>query len=121
MGAHPAASPGTRGSVETMEVALHDDVFHFERGFLRAPRPGTVELALARPFGLTEVAEGTLDGTALELRSLSVGRAGTGSPVSALMRRYRVDGDTLAYELDMAMDETAMARHLVGSLRREPA
>ena len=41
-----------------------------------------------------------------------------GSTVTALRRRYRVAGDVLSYEIDMAMDETAMTRHLVAELRR---
>ena len=47
-----------------------------------------------------------------------MGRTGTGSAVTALRRRYRLDGDVLSYEIDMAMDETAMSRHLVAELRR---
>jgi THAP4-like, heme-binding beta-barrel domain len=34
---------------------------HFERGFLRPAGPGIVELLLAHPIGITEVAAGTVD------------------------------------------------------------
>jgi hypothetical protein len=35
---------------------------HLERGFLRPGADGAWELALAHPLGLTEVAQGVLDG-----------------------------------------------------------
>jgi hypothetical protein len=93
---------------------------HFERGFLRPGGGGRVELTLAHPLGLTEIAEGPLVDTALALESCQVGRTGTGSPVRAVRRSYRVDGDELTYELDMEMDGAPMARHLRGTLHRVP-
>ena len=40
--------------------------------------------------------------------------------VTGLTRRYRIDGDTLTYELDMATSATPMTRHLDATLRRVP-
>jgi hypothetical protein len=92
---------------------------HFERGFLRpGASPETIELTLAHPLGLTEISEGTLAGTSLDLRSSAMGRTRTGSAVMGVARRYRVDGDVLRYELDMAMEGVPMTRHLDGELRR---
>jgi len=91
---------------------------HFERGFLRPGEPGRVELTLAHPLGLTEIAEGAVDGTTLELVSREVGRTSTGMDVVALVRWYRVDGDTLRYRTDMQTERTAMSRHLDAELRR---
>jgi hypothetical protein len=91
---------------------------HLERGFLRPGGPGRVELTLAHPIGLTEIAEGDLDGTAFTVASSTVGRTATGSAVRAVRRRYRVDGDELTYELDMELDEVPMTRHLRATLRR---
>jgi THAP4-like, heme-binding beta-barrel domain len=91
---------------------------HFERGFLRPGEPGRVELTLAHPIGLTEVTEGTLDGTAFELTSTCVGRTTTGLTTTALIRRYVVDGDVMRYRTDMATDETSMALHLEAELHR---
>jgi THAP4-like, heme-binding beta-barrel domain len=96
---------------------------HFERGFIR---PGgasdEVELCLAHPIGLTEIAYGTVDGTSVEISTATdggvVGRARSGSAVTGLTRRYRVENDVLTYDLSMAMDETPMALHLRGTLRR---
>lgn len=94
---------------------------HFERGFLRpGAEPGEVELALAHPLGLTEIAEGRLDGTTLRLATREVWRTSTGVAVRGLLRRYRIEGDVLRYELDMATDDTPMARHLTAELRRQP-
>lgn len=95
---------------------------HFERGFLRpGAEPGSVELALAHPLGLTEISQGGIDGPDIVFASDSMGRSHTGSAVTGLARRYRVEGDRLTYELDMAMDETPMTRHLVAELRRVSA
>lgn len=95
-----------------------DDPLHFERGFFRPPAPGRVELVLAHPLGLTEVAEGSVEGTAMETASIAMDRTGSGEPVTSLVRRWRVEGDVLAYELDMATEATPLTRHLTGELRR---
>jgi hypothetical protein len=93
---------------------------HMERGFLRPGAHGTLELTLAHPLGLTEISEGTLDGTAMALTTTAggIGRATTGLAVTGLARRYHVDGPTLVYEIDMATEDTAMTRHLAAVLRR---
>jgi THAP4-like, heme-binding beta-barrel domain len=97
---------------------------HFERGFLRPGiDDGGVELCLAHPLGLTEVAHGTLDGTSLDLSTDAdglVGRTPSGSAVRGLTRSYRVERDVLTYELFMETDGTPMALHLRGTLRRRP-
>jgi hypothetical protein len=99
---------------------LEDDgaPLHFERGFLRPAGAGRVELVLAHPLGLTEVAEGTLEGTVMSTASTAMGRTTTGDPVTELVRRWRIEGDRLSFELDMATEATPLARHLTGELRR---
>ena len=95
---------------------------HFERGFMRpGATPGDVELVLAHPIGVTEVAHGRVEGGEIRLRGeeLGIARAATGSDVRGLERRYRVDGDALGYEIDMATGTTPMTLHLAGSLRRD--
>lgn len=92
---------------------------HFERGFLRpGAEPGQVELALAHPLGLTEIATGTITENALEFASSAIGRTPTGAAVSGSVRRYQVGGDTLTYEVDMAMDQVSMVFHVGATLRR---
>jgi len=95
---------------------------HFERGFLRpGAGPEDVELVLAHPIGVTEIAYGRLDDGDLHMSAGdgTIGRSATGSDVRGLERRYRVDGDALTYELDMATGETPMTLHLAASLRRD--
>jgi hypothetical protein len=94
---------------------------HFERGFLRPGDDGEIELTLAHPLGLTEIAHGRLSGTELLLTTEpgGVGRTHTGSSVVGVVRRYALEGDVLRYELEMALDEVPMTLHLEAALRRD--
>ena len=91
---------------------------HFERGTLRPVGEGRVDLALAHPIGVAEVAEGTVDGTTVTTRSTSVVRTATGSPVTEIERRYRLEDGKLAYELDMATDGVERTFHVRATLER---
>ena len=91
---------------------------HFERGTLRPVGAGRVDLTLAHPIGVAEVAEGTVEGTSVTVSSTAIVRTATGSPVTEVARRYRLHGDDLSYELDMAMEGVPMTRHLDGELHR---
>ena len=93
---------------------------HFESGVVRPGGTGRVEFALAHPLGLTEISEGTVEGTEIDAASTSLGRSATGDPVTRLVRRYRVEDGTLRYEIDMAMESTPMTFHVRGELRRNP-
>jgi hypothetical protein len=90
---------------------------HFERGTLRPVGEGGVDLTLAHPIGVAEVAEGTIEGTTLTLASTAIGRTATGSPVTEIARRYQLDGDELTYELDMAMEDVERTFHVRATLR----
>lgn len=91
---------------------------HFERGFFRPAGPGRVEVVLAHPLGVAEVAEGTLDGGAIDVASTSVSTTTTGSAVTVLKRHLEVREDRLSYELHMAMRDVAVMRHLTAELTR---
>jgi hypothetical protein len=91
---------------------------HFERGTLRPLGDGRVDLALAHPIGVAEVAEGTVEGTTVTLRSTAVVHATAGSPVTEIERRYRMVGDHLSYELEMAMEGVARTFHVRATLPR---
>ncbi|MEX0985159.1 MAG: FABP family protein [Actinomycetota bacterium] len=95
---------------------------HLERGFIRPGADGEVELTLAHPLGLTEIAHGTVEGTSLVFTTDTggMGRTRTGMEVTGLIRRYAVSGDELTYEVDMATGRTPMTRHLAAILRRQP-
>jgi hypothetical protein len=91
---------------------------HFERGFLRPAGPGNVELLLAHPIGITEVAVGTVDDGVIELSSTAVSLAPTASPVTELRRRIRGRGDELSFELQMAMEGLELRWHVGSTLAR---
>jgi hypothetical protein len=94
---------------------------HFERGFLRPEGgDGSLELSLAHSSGRTEVSRGTLDRTTVELTAGEgdVGRTADGVEVRGLQRRYRVDGDTMTYVVEMQTSGTPMTMHLEATLRR---
>lgn len=85
---------------------------HLERGFLRPAGAGRVELVLANPLGVAEVAEGTVDGRVIEVASTTVAVTPTGSPVTDLRRRIEVGEGILTYELHMAMRDIALTSHV---------
>ncbi len=92
---------------------------HFERGFYRLAGEGRVEIVLAHPIGIVEVAEGTVSGTEIDVTSTTVGHTGTGDPVTALARRLEVRDGVLAYELKMATRDVPLTRHAVAELKRD--
>jgi hypothetical protein len=91
---------------------------HFERGFLRPAGPGRVDLVLAHPLGVAEVAEGTLDGHVIEVATTAVALAAGGSPVASLRRRIVAEGEAMTYELHMSTHEIPMTFHVRSRLVR---
>src|SRR6201996_1420265 len=96
---------------------------HSETGFLRVPQPGHVELVLAHPSGITEIEVGTYtaDGTTIELdmTAAQIGLTPTAKEVTALGRRFRVDGDELSYSLQMGAMGQPLQHHLAAVLHRQ--
>ena len=96
---------------------------HAETGYLRVPRPGHVELVLAHPSGITEIEVGTYtaDGATIELEmtTTQVGLTPTAKEVTALGRRFRLDGDELSYSLQMGAVGQPMQHHLAAVLHRK--
>ena len=91
---------------------------HFERGFVRPAGSGRVELVLAHPLGIAEVAEGTVRGGVIEVSTSSISRTGTAKAVTELTRRIEARGDELNYELHMAMRDIGLTSHVRSRLRR---
>jgi THAP4-like, heme-binding beta-barrel domain len=92
---------------------------HGETGYLRpGPAAGRVELMLAHTFGVVEVAEGVVNGTTLELRSIAVGRTATAKEITTVERSIEVDGDVLRYTLAMAAVGQPLQNHLRAELHR---
>jgi THAP4-like, heme-binding beta-barrel domain len=96
---------------------------HAETGYLRVPRPGHVELVLAHPSGITEIDLGTYvaDGATIELdmTSASIALTPTAKEVTAIGRRFRLDGDELSYSLRMGAVGHPLQDHLTAVLHRK--
>lgn len=97
---------------------------HAESGYWRFPSPGRVEVALSHPTGVVEIEEGTLDvrtdgSTVIDLETTTIGLSSTAKDVSALRRRFVVDGDTIEYTVAMAAVGAPLLPHLRATLRRE--
>jgi len=94
------------------------EVLLAEAGMWRATPEGVVMITIAQPRR-TEVSEGTVRDGLIEVASTGTGHATDASPVVASRRRYRLNGDELSYEFEMATGRVAEpTRHLVGNVRR---
>lgn len=91
---------------------------HAECGFWRPAGSGRVELVVVHPTGVAEVEEGTVDGSSIRLRSVSVATTGTAKAVAAIERDLDVVGDVLRYSLRMAAVGQPMTHHLTAELTR---
>jgi hypothetical protein len=91
---------------------------HAETGYWRAKPGAAVEVVLAHPTGIVEVQEGRLDGGRIELRSTTMAGTGTAKEVTALHRRFELDGDRLAYTVAMAAVGQPLQHHLAAELHR---
>ena len=97
---------------------------HAETGYLRVPAPGRVEWVLAHPTGITEVLQGTIstDGEfVLDLATTDIGRTDSAKEVDVLRRWFRLDGDTLSYNVRMAAVGIPLRHHLAAVLHRKDA
>jgi hypothetical protein len=77
---------------------------------------------LAHPSGITEIEVGTYtaDGTTIELEmtSAQIGLTPTAKEVTALGRRFRVEGDELSYSVQMGAVGQPLQHHLAAVLHR---
>lgn len=96
---------------------------HAEVGYLRGVGGGRVELVLAHPTGVAEVAEGTAeltaDGVVVRLRSTNVTGTATAKDVRSIERSLTVAGDVLHYDLAMGAVGQPHQHHLHAELHRE--
>jgi hypothetical protein len=94
---------------------------HAETGYWRLPAAGSVEVVLAHPTGIAEIATGTIEAAegrlVIDLLSTTMATP-TAKDVRALERRFEVDGDVLRYTVAMAAVDQPMTHHLAAELRR---
>ena len=95
---------------------------HSEAGYLRGVGEGRVELVLAQPSGIVEVAEGTVSvvdgGFRINLHTTSVTGTATAKDVHSIERTIEVTGDTLRYDLAMSAVGQPLQHHLAAELHR---
>lgn len=93
---------------------------HGEMGYLRALADGGLELILAHPTGVTEIAPGTVTGQSVRFVSSEVGVAPAAKHVAALERDLDVDADgtTMTSVLRMAAVGQPLTHHLQSTLQR---
>jgi hypothetical protein len=95
---------------------------HSETGYVRVPAPGTVEIVMAHPTGLTEVYVGGIvtddDLLVIDVRSTSIGSTLSAKDVVATERTFSLSGDELRYTFRMAAVGRALQHHLSATLRR---
>jgi len=95
---------------------------HAETGYLRVPRPGSVEIVMAQPTGLAEVYEGAVVGgdapLVIDVRSTSIGSTTSAKEVTITERTISVNGNELQYTFRMAAVGQPLQHHLSATLRR---
>jgi nitrobindin-like protein len=96
---------------------------HSEMGYWRPLEDGRLEMTAALATGHVEVALGTLTAatvsrTVVELESASILRTPTTKDVTAIRRRFELDGDVLTYDSWMAAVGTPITLHIRGQLHR---
>ncbi|WP_420450706.1 FABP family protein [Ilumatobacter sp.] len=99
---------------------------HAEAGYLRVPAPGTAELVIAHPTGVTEVLEGfaapnsagPTDTVIVDVRSRHVGLTTTAKHVERVERTWEVTGDVVRCTVRMSAVGQPLLHHLAATLRR---
>jgi hypothetical protein len=95
---------------------------HAEVGYVRAVGDGALELVLAHPTGIAEVAEGTFEQAGetliLRLHSTRVTRTGTAKEVTSVERQIEVSAGVLRYDLAMSAVGQPHQHHLAAVLHR---
>ena len=94
----------------TTRDAASGEPRHAESGFLRVNTDG-VELVVAHSFGIVEATSGSFDGALLEVRSSGMLGTASAKRVDEVERSYRLDGDSLEYEIAMAAVGLPLTHH----------
>ena len=83
------------GSRRLAEVVLGSDTYYEdETGYLRVPRPGSIEIVMAQPTGLAEIYEGAVVGgdvpLVIDVRSTSITATSTAKEVTITERTISI-------------------------------
>jgi hypothetical protein len=93
-----------------------------ENGFLRVgPGADDLELVLALATGIVEVFTGISGDQRWELATKAVALTPTAKPVSGEKRLYALNGETLAYAQELAIESGDYRPHLSAQLNRVPS
>lgn len=93
-------------------------LLHGESGYLRCAEGGSLELVVAMAPGHVGVSAGRVEGSRISLESVGVLDAPSSASVSAVKRTWRLEGDVLRYDVEMAALDQPMSWHLSAELRR---
>ena len=95
---------------------------HAETGYLRVPRPGSIEIVMAQPTGVAEIYEGAVVGgdvpLVIDARSTSINATSTAKEVTITERTISVTGNELRYTFRMAAVGQPLQHHLSATLHR---
>lgn len=103
---------------QSTKHAVDGRLLHSECGYWRMAHAGWAEVILSHPTGIAEVAEGTVAGSTILLRSTAVARTATAKDVTVIERDFTIDGDTLRYSLRMTAVGQPLSHHLAAELQR---
>jgi hypothetical protein len=90
---------------------------HAETGYWRMAAPDGVELVVAHPTGVVEIAEGSIAGNIIRLRS-AVALTKTAKEVTGVERDFTIGEDALHYSVRMAAVGQPLTHHLAATLHR---
>jgi hypothetical protein len=102
-------------------ILTDDRPSHSEMGYWRPLPDGRLEVTLSQPTGHVEIGAGTFADDVVEFETTSVLKTPTAKDVTALRRRFALDGDALAYDVWMAAVGQPLTHHLRGRLVRADA
>ncbi|KAI8583341.1 hypothetical protein K450DRAFT_223156 [Umbelopsis ramanniana AG] len=95
---------------------------HVETGYVRVPNPKKVEMVISQPTGVVSVEEGTIDGTVIQVETISLARTSSAKApyVTQFVRRFQVNVEesTLHSTMGMATEATDLTQHLESTLKR---
>ena len=95
---------------------------HTETGYVRSPGGGVVEIVAAIPTGQSELGVGTVatEGAVTTVATdAEVRCTPSAKQVDRIVRRFVVEGDALAYTMEMAAVGQGVTLHLTSDLTRQ--